>query len=215
MRVAVLLNGSGHRDGSEIHEAVLSMLALEKHGADISCFALNEPQARVCDHVSGQVANETRNMLTESARIARGKIKPLSEFVAKDFAALMIPGGTGVAFNLCDFATAGRDMQVHPMVADAIRSAFDHQLKIGAVCIAPVLLAKVLGEYHPQLTVGALGDVSQVLESWGAVMVDTSKGGAVIDTKHRLATTPAYMYDDSSMQAVWEGVEKVAAYLCA
>ncbi len=213
MRVGILLNGCGHRDGSEIHEAVFSMLALESLGARLQCIAPDEDQVRVIDHLNGEKSPERRNMLREAARIARGKIKPLSKIKMEDLDALMIPGGFGTALNLCDFSEKGAEMQVHPILAELIESMFLNKKAMAAICIAPVILAKVLGKHRIELTMGTDGDAARKIEDMGAIHVICPSGSCVVDTKHKIVSSPAYMYDDASMSEVFAGIQKAAREL--
>lgn len=213
MRVGVLLNGCGNRDGSEIHEAVFSMLALESVGARLQCIAPDEDQVRVINHLNGEKSSEQRNMLREAARIARGKIKPLSKIKMEELDALMIPGGFGTALNLCDFAEQGAKMKVHPILNELIEALFHKNKPIAALCIAPVILAKVLGKYRIELTMGAYGDAAKKIEDMGAIHVVCPSGSCVVDAKHRIVSSPAYMYDDASMSEVFAGIQKAARAL--
>src|SRR5512140_2970369 len=154
-RVGVLLAGCGVYDGAEIHEAVLTLLALDRAGAEAVCLAPDVPQKNVVNHLTGQVAEgETRNVLVESARVARGGIRTLAGFDPSTLDALVLPGGFGAAKNLCDFAFAGADCTVHPEVARVIQAVHAAGRPIGAVCIAPVILARLLGTEKPRVTIG-------------------------------------------------------------
>ncbi|MFP4387110.1 MAG: isoprenoid biosynthesis glyoxalase ElbB, partial [Alphaproteobacteria bacterium] len=141
--VAVILSGCGVYDGSEIHEATLSLLALDQAGAHVQCFAPDMEQMHVINHISGEETEEKRNVLVESARIARGKIKPLTEFTADSYDAVLLPGGFGAAKNLCDFAVLGAECAVNEQAAEALRSMHKKGKPIAALCIAPVILAKL------------------------------------------------------------------------
>lgn len=209
-RVAVLLNGCGAKDGSEIHEAVLTLLALGEAGARPQCLALNLPQARVFDHLhQAIVPGATRNMLIESARIARGDIIDASTGAPTDFDALVIPGGNGTAYNLCNLADAGRDMEVHPTVASMIRGFYEQGKPLGAICIAPALLARVLGPQGITLTLGSEPDSRALVSGWGAKHVDCGPDQCVEDPVHKIVTTPAYMIASSPWQ-IWPGIRALA-----
>ena len=90
---AVLLSGCGHQDGAEIHEATLTLLAIHKHGAEFHCYAPDIKQHHVLNHITGQEMQEQRNVLIESARIARGKVSSLATFSQLDFDAVATKQG--------------------------------------------------------------------------------------------------------------------------
>lgn len=211
-KVAVVLAGCGVYDGSEIHEAVLTLLALDKRGVEYQCFAPNIPQMHVVDHLTGEVAaGEQRNVLVEAARIARGKVQDLATARAADFDALMVPGGFGAAKNLCDFAVAGSNMRVQP---DFLRFAQEmHQAgkPIGLVCIAPTMAAKIFGP-GVECTIGNDADTAKAIEAMGGKHVDCAVQHAVVDRRNKLATTPAYMLAQrigEAAQGIDECVEAV------
>ena len=151
-KIAVVLSGCGVFDGAEIHEATLTMLAINKLGGEYQCFAPDVDQAHVVNHITGEEMNEKRNVLVESARIARGAISPLSDFVAADFEGLLLPGGFGAAKNLSNWAFKGPEATINQEVSDAINCMHGMKKPIGALCISPVIIAKVLGEV--ELTIG-------------------------------------------------------------
>lgn len=192
-KVAVVLAGCGVYDGAEINEAVLALLSLEQQGATYQCFAPDIPQMHVINHLTGEpVAGESRNVLVEAARIARGNIKDLAEARAEDFDALLVPGGFGAAKNLCDFAVAGAQMQTQPDFL-ALAQAFHQAGKpIGLVCIAPVMAAAICGE-GVSCTIGNDADTAAAIDAMGARHLDCPVSEARVDTTHKLVTTPAYM----------------------
>ena len=145
-KVGVLLSGCGVNDGAEIHESVLTMLFLDKAGVEMILMAPNIDQMHVINHYTGQEMEEYRNVLVESSRIARGEIKDMAEVSGNDLDALIIPGGFGVAKNLCDYAMAGPECSVNPDVYRLIAELRLIEKPIGAICIAPVMMAKILGE---------------------------------------------------------------------
>src|SRR5210317_536991 len=151
-RVAVVLSGCGVFDGAEIHESVLTLLALDRQGAEYQCFAPDIPQHHVIDHITGNEMDESRSVLVESARIARGDIKALSEFDADDFDALMLPGGFGAAKNLSSLAFDGPDCSVNTDLKNAVSAMIDTGKPIGALCITPAVLAKILEGMAATLT---------------------------------------------------------------
>lgn len=205
-KFAVVLSGSGVFDGTEIHESTLALYAIMKHNAIYEVFAPDINQHHVINHITGEEMNETRNVLVESARIARGKINPLNKFNADEFDALIFPGGFGAAKNLSDFAFKGTDCQVIEEVAEAIRKMVKLNKPIGALCIAPVLLAKILGDVH--ITIGNDQATAEAIEKMGASHKNTSHGETVVDKKHKLVTTPCYMLDANIIQ-IAEGAENV------
>ncbi len=192
-KFAVILSGCGVFDGSEIHEAVMSLYAIAKHGATYEIFAPNINQHHVINHIDGSVMNEKRNVLIESARIARGKIKPLNEFNPELFDALIFPGGFGAAKNLSTWAFDGINCSVHPQVEAAIKGMHKLKKPIGALCIAPVLLAKIIG--NVTITIGKDASTVQAIEKLGAKHLTTSHAQVVVDEKNMLFTTPCYMLD--------------------
>ncbi len=214
-RAGVLLSGCGVYDGAEIHEAVITLLALDRAGAEILCMAPNADQLHVINHLTGEVvAGERRNVLVEAARIARGKIRDLATVQAEEVDALILPGGFGAAKNLCDFALKGADCSVHPEVARLLRAVHAAGKPIGAICIAPALVAKLLGQEHPRLTIGTDRDTAAALEKMGACHENCGVEGVVVDREHKLVTTPAYMLAQSIAQAA-AGIEKLVAEVLA
>ncbi|MGQ1889055.1 isoprenoid biosynthesis glyoxalase ElbB [Thermophagus sp. OGC60D27] len=205
-KVAVILSGCGVFDGSEIHEAVLTMLAIAKAGGEYSLFAPDMEQHHVIDHLTGNEMSEKRNVLVESARIARGKIQPLSAFRADAFDALMFPGGFGAAKNLCTFAFDGADCTVHPEVERAIRETNAAGKPIGALCISPVILAKVLS--GGKITIGSDQETAGAVQAMGSTHVDTTHGEVVTDEQLKIATTPCYMLD-ATIDQIALGAENV------
>lgn len=192
-KIAVVLSGNGVFDGAEIHEATLTMLAIKRNGAEYQCFAPDINQAHVINHITGEEMPETRNVLVESARIARGNIKSLSEYNAADYAAIIFPGGFGAAKNLCTFAFDGPDCTVNMDVEKAIRSTVVAEKPIGALCISPALIAKVLGDV--EVTIGSDTGTVEAIETLGGTHVATTHGQIVVDKKYKVVTTPCYMLD--------------------
>lgn len=192
-KVAVVLAGNGVFDGAEIHEATLTLYSIVKNGATYEIFAPNIDQHHVINHITGEEMAEKRNVLIESARIARGKIKNLSDFKATDFDALLFPGGFGVAKNLCSFAFEGVDCKVNRDVENAIRSMIEQQKPIGALCISPVLLAKVLDDV--KITIGQDKSTADAVKSMGAKHQESTHGEVIIDKKYKVVSTPCYMLD--------------------
>ncbi|MBN1820484.1 MAG: isoprenoid biosynthesis glyoxalase ElbB [Prolixibacteraceae bacterium] len=205
-RLAVVLAGCGVFDGAEIHEATLTLLAINKQGAEYQCFAPDVNQAHVVNHITGQEMKESRNVLVESARIARGKIKSLIEFKAADFDAIIFPGGFGAAKNLCSFAFDGVDCDVNPDVEKTIKSMVKARKPIGALCISPLLIAKILGDV--KVTIGQDKGTANAIISMGGRHVTTTHGEIVVDEKFKVVTTPCYMLDANIAQ-IADGAENV------
>lgn len=193
INIAVILSGCGNKDGAEIHESTLTLLAIHKLGADYQCFAPDITQHHVLNFITDEEMNETRNVLVESARIARGDIRNLDSFHASDWDALIIPGGFGVAKNLCDYALKGEITAIDQHVSQAVTSMHSAGKPIGALCIAPILLAKLIP--HVNLTLGGKSGAAQSAEAMGASHQLTSHGEIVVDTKNKVVTTPCYMLD--------------------
>ena len=192
-RFAVVLAGCGVYDGAEIHEATMTLYAITLQGGSYQIFAPNTSQHHVLNHLNGEEMNETRNVLVEAARIARGNIKPLTDYAPDDFDALIFPGGFGVAKNLCSFAFDGADCMVIPEVSHAILDTHKKGKPIGALCISPVLLAKLIK--GAKLTIGNDKDTASTIESLGAVHQLTGHGEVAVDKSNLLFTTPCYMLD--------------------
>ncbi len=203
-RIAVVLSGCGVYDGSEIHEATMSLLAVVRNGAEYEVFAPDVKQTHVINHVNGQVTREERNVLLESARIARGKIRPLSAFKAEEFDGLLFPGGFGAAKNLSTYAFDGPEMKVNGDVEKAIHSMVKLNKPVGALCIAPVILARILGRV--EITIGDDDSTAEHLRKMGAVHKKTGFGEVVVDKNHKIVTSAAYMLDANIAQ-VAEGAD--------
>lgn len=214
-KVAVLLAGCGHLDGAEVREAVLALLALDQHGAAFQCIAPNADQHHVIDHATGQpVPGVSRNILEESSRIARvGQCLNLAKAKAGDYDALVMPGGYGVAKNHCSFAFKGAEGEVRPDVAAFVRAFFEAGKPVGAICIAPALVALALsGRASVELTLGNDAGCAAAVGQLGQRHRDTSSAReVVIDEAHKLVTTPAYMFDDARLGEVWVGIERCVA----
>lgn len=212
-RFAVVLSGCGVFDGSEIHEAVLTMLAIDNAGARYQCFAPNTWQARTVDHFTGNVSaiagdEDNRNVLAESARIARGEIKDLTEFNPKEFDAIVFPGGFGAALNLSDFAVKGTECDINQPVKKAIESSYKEGLVIGAMCIAPVILARVLGKHGIRLTIGSDAKTAAGITKMGAVHENKKAVEVCVDEENKIVTTPCYMLA-SSIKDIARGTENL------
>jgi len=213
-KVGVILSGCGVYDGSEIHEAVITLLALNRAGAEVVSMAPNMEQA-VINHLTGEPdEGARRNVLEESARIVRGDIRDIAKVKATDLDALFIPGGFGAAKNLCDFAVKGPDCEVHPEVARLIKEIVTAKKPLAAVCIAPALVAKVLGDnrMYPQITIGTDEGTAEALSSMGATHLSCPVNEFVIDQENKIITSPAYMLAGNIGEAA-EGIEKTVKAL--
>lgn len=206
-KVAVILSGCGVYDGAEIHESVLTLLRLDQRGAQVQCFAPNIPQLHVIDHYRGDEMDQQRNVLEESARIARGNIKDLHELHVADFDAVILPGGFGVAKNLSDFALLGARCTVQSDVLAATQAFVKAGKPVGLICIAPALAAKIFGA-GVTCTIGTDHETAQAMTAMGAVHAECAVDDIVIDTQHKLVTTPAYMLAQSISQAA-AGINKL------
>ena len=197
LNFAVVLSGCGVYDGSEIHEATLTLLAISKHGSNYEIFAPDINQAHVVNHLTGEEMPETRNVLVESARIARGKIKNLKDFSAKGF---------GAAKNLSNYAFDGEKTKVNPEVEKAVREMYALKKPIAALCIAPVIIAKILS--NVKVTIGSDPATAADIQKFGAFHIITDYKGVAIDKENLIFTSPCYMIG-TSIAEVAEGVENL------
>lgn len=192
-KFAVVLSGSGVYDGAEIHEATLTLLSILEEGGTYQCFAPDIPQHHVVNHLTGEEMNESRNVLVESARIARGEIKPLSKFRANDYDALIFPGGFGAAKNLSTVAFDGPNARVNQEVEYVIKKMLEQNKPIGALCIAPAIVAKVI--QGVEVTIGNDASTIDAIKKMGSKHVVTNHGQVVHDETYNVFTTPCYMLD--------------------
>jgi len=205
-KIAIVLSGCGVYDGTEIHEATMSMLAVDQAGAQYELFAPDINQTHVINHLTGKESEEKRNVLVESARIARGKIRNLNEFNAKEFDALLFPGGFGAAKNLSDYAFTGPDMHVIPDVEKAIKAMHESGKPIGALCISPVIIARVIG--RSTVTIGNDPDTAEHIEKMGVTHKETSGTSLAVDEKNKIVTTSCYMLN-TRIGEIYDGARKV------
>ncbi|MBI9064249.1 MAG: isoprenoid biosynthesis glyoxalase ElbB [Marinilabiliaceae bacterium] len=210
-KVAVILSGCGVFDGAEIHESVFTLWAIAKSGASYTIFAPDVNQHHVINHLTGEESGETRNVLVESARIARGKIQPLSDYKAANFDALLLPGGFGAAKNLSSLAFDGPDCTVNSEVEQALKETHSAQKPIGALCITPAVVAKVFGQV--EVTIGQDAGTAQAIEKMGGTHTKTTHGEVVIDRANKIATTPCYMLDATIDQIATGAANVVEATL--
>jgi enhancing lycopene biosynthesis protein 2 len=193
-RVGVVLSGCGFLDGAEIHEAVCTLLSLDRRGAKLVAMAPDVEQMHVVDHVKGAPAEgQKRRVLEEASRIVRGQIVDLAKVSAKDLDALVFPGGYGAAKNLCSFAVEGRSMRVVPAVERLAREVRQAGKPSGYICIAPVIAARLFGSEGVRLTIGNDRDTAAAMESWGARHVDCKVEEIAVDERLKIVSTPAYM----------------------
>jgi enhancing lycopene biosynthesis protein 2 len=209
-RVGVLLSGCGVNDGSEIHEAVSILIALDKRGAQIICMAPNIPQTDTINHLARKPMQPPRNVLEESARIARGKIRDLATVRADELDALVLPGGWGAVKNLCDFAAKGPAATVNEQVKRLMMEMHKAKKPIGLACIAPVIAAKVFGELNlkPKVTIGTDAGTATAINKMGGEHQNTGLTDICVDESNRIVTTPCYM-NDVGPWTVYQGVEKM------
>lgn len=206
-RIAVVLAGCGFKDGSEITEAVSTLVALSEAGAEYHCFAPNlEIEAK--NNITNIGTGQNRNILVESARISRGQVKDLVELKSVDFDGLIFPGGTGVAHNLCNFALKGSSGQVIAEASRVIHEFHNESKPIGAICIAPVLIALTLGKTGVTLTLGQEGEAASEITKTGAHHEVCTVDDFVTDREHKIVTTPAYMYGDAKPHQVFAGIRR-------
>lgn len=206
-KIGVILSGCGVYDGSEIHEAVFTLLAIDANGAEAVCMAPDMALAEV-NHLSGEATGATRNVLVESARIARGKIRNIAEVTSSDLDAVILPGGFGAAKNLCDFALKGAGASIQPEVARLLKEMAAAKKPIGAICIAPVVVAALLGkECSPEVTIGNDAGTAAAVNATGSRHVDCPVTEFVVDRKNRIVSTPAYMLAGRIGEA-YEGITK-------
>ena len=206
-KIAVILSGCGVYDGAEIHESVITLLRLDQRGAQVQCFAPNIAQLHVINHLTGEEMPESRNVLVESARIARGNIKDIREADVEEFDALIVPGGFGAAKNLSNFAIEGAGCTVQPDVL-ALTEAFAEAGKpVGLICISPALAAKIYGP-GVTCTIGNDADTAAAMNKMGATHKDCAVADIVEDKARKLVSTPAYMLAQSISEAA-SGINKL------
>ncbi|RFD28994.1 isoprenoid biosynthesis protein ElbB [Pseudomonas sp. GL93] len=206
-KIAVILSGCGVYDGAEIHESVITLLRLDQRGAQVECFAPDVAQLHVINHLTGEEMPESRNVLVESARIARGAVKDIGEANVADFDALIVPGGFGAAKNLSNFAVKGAGCSINPQVL-ALAEAFAEAGKpVGLICISPALAAKIYGP-GVTCTIGNDADTAAALDKMGATHVECTVEDIVEDQARKLVSTPAYMLG-KNISEVASGINKL------
>lgn len=207
-RIGVLLSGCGVLDGSEIHEAVITLLALDRAGAEVVCMAPDIDQYHVVNHLTKEVTGEKRNVLVESARIARGVISNLEDVRAAELDGLILPGGFGAAKNLSDFALKGTQAEVHPGVVRLLREMTEAGKPVGAICIAPAAVVKALAGRNPEVTIGSDEETARAIEGMGGRHRVCTVDMIHVDEANRIVSTPAYMLGPR-IRDVAEGIEKL------
>ena len=215
-KVGVLLSGCGFLDGAEIHESVLTLLALDQRGATAVCCAPNANQAAVVDHETRRPTSETRNMLKEAARIARGAIRDVAAVKAAELDALILPGGFGAAKNLCSFADQGANCTVHPDVDRLVSDCLAQRKPVGAICIAPALLARIAGRRGTtvKVTIGNDPGTAGAIVAMGGRHENQPVTDIAVDADYKVVTTPAYMLGPGPA-AVFEGIRKLVDQVLA
>ena len=211
-KVAVILSGCGVFDGAEIHESVLTLLALARAGAKVTCAAPDITQRHVINHATGEEAEDDRNVLEEAARISRGDISSLDQIKIEQLDAIIFVGGFGVAKNLSSFAFDGMAYDIDPIIQSLIQDAHQQKKALGFICIAPVLAAAALGSKKVRLTIGNDAETAAILENKGAQHVNCAVDEIVVDTANRVVTTPAYMLAEDILQAE-AGINKLVSEL--
>lgn len=205
-KIAVILSGCGVMDGSEIHESVLTLLALDKHKAQVQCFAPNIEQMHVINHLTNEPSDENRNVLVESARIARGEVIDLAQIKVDDYDGAVFPGGFGAAKNLCSFAVDGADMTVNEDVSSFVTQMRNAGKPVAFICISPAMIPKLYPK-GAQVTIGNDEDTAKKIEAMGAVHSACDVKSFVVDKNNKVVSTPAYMLAQSISEAAI-GIEK-------
>lgn len=208
--IAVILSGCGNRDGAEIHESTLTLWAIHRHGAEYQCYAPNKLQHHVLNHLTGEEMHEQRNVLVESARIARGKIKDLALFDEKAHDILVLPGGLGAAKNLSSYAFDGPKCTIDETVARAVQAMYKAKKPIGALCIAPVILARLIPEIF--VTTGQDRHTAEAIGQMGARHQETTHGEIAVDSSNKIVTTPCYMLD-ARVDQIGDGADRLVVAL--
>lgn len=210
-KIAVVLCGSGYLDGSEVRESVGVLWSLSDLNTEVQCFAPDANQHHVMNTLKQEEAtNETRNMLVESARIARSDVKPLTELNINEFDGLAIPGGFGVAKNLCTFAFEGSGASIDESMKSLVTAFHQAKKPILAVCIAPALVGLALQGTKLELTLGAAGEASAELEKLGHTHCEHAAHEFHHDKANKIISTPAYMYDSASLKDIFTGIRSAA-----
>ncbi len=207
---AVILSGCGPKDGSEIHESVSALMAIGHYGGKYQIFAPDIVQKHVIDHITDKEMEQSRNVLIESARIARGNVLPLSKLEANDYDAVIFPGGFGAAKNLFTFAFDGLSFTILPAIKNIVLAFYNSNKAIGAMCISPILIAKILKDRNITITLGPNTPLcKEVEDKFGAIVKESSASDAVVDVKNKVVTTPCYMCNNATPIIILEGAMKM------
>ncbi len=207
-RVAVILCGSGYKDGSEIRESVSTLIALSQEGVEFQCFAPDELQSDVVNCLSGEtMKDQSRNMRVEAARIARGDVRDLKTLRASDFEAVIIPGGFGAAKNLCDFASRGSNGKLRDDLQKILVEFYSSKKPMGAICIAPAIVGLAFKNSAFTLTVGSRSEASDEIEKMGHLHQVCAASDCVVDAKNKIVTSPAYMLDQAPLADIFKGIQ--------
>ncbi len=211
-KVGVILSGCGFLDGAEIYETVLTLLHLDKAGAEVVAMAPDKNQHHVVNHLKGAGTGEIRNVLVESSRLMRGNIKNLNEVNAGELDALILPGGFGVAKNFCSFAFEGPDCSFDEDIAKMVLDVHNAGKPVGAICISPALIAKIFEKIKPvKLTIGTDEGIAQAVSSLNATHVVCPETECVVDSENKIVTTPAYNIDGVKIANVEQGISKLVS----
>lgn len=208
-KIGVVLSGCGVYDGTEIHEAVITLLAIARSGAQAVCFAPDKTQTDVINHLNGEAMAESRNVLIEAARLTRGEIQPLGNAQAEELDALVVPGGFGAAKNLSNFASQGAECLVDKDLSTLALAMHQAGKPLGFMCIAPAMLPKIFN-FPLRVTIGTDIDTGEVLEAMGAEHVPCPVDDIVVDEENKIVTTPAYMLAQNIAEAA-TGIEKLVS----
>lgn len=206
-KFAMILSGCGQHDGSETHETILTLLAMDRAGVEWQAFAPDIVNNNIINHVTNDpLENESRNVLLESARLVRGKIKPLVELNVSDFDAVVFPGGMGAVTVLCDWLEKKSDFTFNADVARLIKDAKVLKKPMGFICIAPMMITKIYAD--AKFTIGNDKELAQEIANSGCEHVDCLASEAVVDSKNKLVSTPANMLK-TNISVVAEGIDKL------
>lgn len=212
MKFALILSGCGQHDGSEIHESTMALLSLAQQGIEWDAFAPDVVKHHVTNHLTNEIEKEeTRYVLKESARIVRGKIKPITEAHAQDYDAIIFPGGMGAVVNLCNWYEKGKDFTFNPDVKKFIDDAVAHKVPMGFICIAPMMIPKIYKA--AELTIGNDETCAKQIEEMGSKHVECPATDVVVDKKHKIVSTPANMLANGDILQVYQGIYKLVAEL--
>ena len=211
-KTAIILSGCGQVDGSETHETILTILALEQHNLDWEGLAPSGLQTEVYDHYTNTKENiSPSSMITEAARLVRGNITIINAVNASDYAAVIIPGGAGVIKNLSNYSTAGINFTIHPELLAFMATIVRLQIPAGFICIAPILIPKLYGN-KPKLTIGSNVELAAKIVQIGGEHCDCLANDIVIDHAQKIVSTPANMVAKNIVE-VYHGIYKLVTQI--